>query len=467
MAPLVPIIFSNEFNLIIALIAGIGFGFALEQAGFSSTRKLVGLFYGYDFTVLKVFFTAGITAMTGILLFGHLGWLDLSLIYVNPTFLWPAIVGGLIMGAGFVLGGFCPGTSLCAAAVGRIDALTFIGGSLVGILLFTEAYPLLEPLYLSGKMGALTFYDVLGVSPEMFALWLTLIALGAFLLASYIENRVNGVDSSFKPVRKADKLSYGFILAVPFLFISQTRFAEEIGLPLWAFVLVLALVTGLVFLLIHRINTMISNETMSPMEQKLTRYTAFALLPLAIIVLVWITPDRKQYIMDKVNDPIVVQEARLQSMDNDKLAFELMHHSQSYVVIDVRDKDAFKQWNIPTSLNIPFDEMYNRQWRSTYRQQYKTNVFVGLDASTARKAALIALELGDDDPIILDSSVDDFQSSIFNPVRPAGDYTKETMDRYEFHREAKMKLEAIQKRLKNLQNPPKPKFKKIEGGCAG
>ena len=40
--------------------------------------------------------------------------LDLDAIYVNPTWLVPAIVGGVIMGLGFILGGYCPGTSICA-----------------------------------------------------------------------------------------------------------------------------------------------------------------------------------------------------------------------------------------------------------------------------------------------------------------------------------------------------------------
>jgi hypothetical protein len=66
MGPLVPYVISVEFSLVIAFFIGIAFGFILEQAGFSSAKKLVGLFYGYDFTVLRVFFTAGITAMTGV-----------------------------------------------------------------------------------------------------------------------------------------------------------------------------------------------------------------------------------------------------------------------------------------------------------------------------------------------------------------------------------------------------------------
>ncbi len=216
MAPLVPDIISPEFNLMVALIAGVGFGYALEQAGFSSSRKLVGLFYGYDFTVLKVFFTAGVTAMTGVLLMGHLGLLNLDFIYINPMFVGSAIVGGLIMGAGFIMGGFCPGTSICAAAVGRIDALMFIGGSVIGIFLFTENFTLLEPLFNSGAMGPVTIYEVLGISPEFFGIMLAVVAVGAFLLTNRIENYINKV----KPVLSRERTyTYATVSVIPVLII--------------------------------------------------------------------------------------------------------------------------------------------------------------------------------------------------------------------------------------------------------
>ena len=135
MGPIIPLLeISNEINLLIAFLIGIGFGFTLEQAGFSSSRKLVGMFYGYDITVLKVFFTAAITAMLGLLFLNYLGLIDMSIVYVNEYYIKSAIIGGVIMGAGFVIGGFCPGTSVCAAAIGKIDAMYFIGGSLIGIL---------------------------------------------------------------------------------------------------------------------------------------------------------------------------------------------------------------------------------------------------------------------------------------------------------------------------------------------
>ena len=153
MGPLVPDIITDELNLLVALLVGIAFGFILEQAGFSSSRKLTGLFYGTDFTVLRVFFTAGVTAMTGVLLLGNLGVLDTSISYINPTFVPSALLGGAVMGVGFVVGGYCPGTSFCGAAVGRIDAMLFVLGGLLGAWGFGEAFPHVQALYTAGSKG--------------------------------------------------------------------------------------------------------------------------------------------------------------------------------------------------------------------------------------------------------------------------------------------------------------------------
>ena len=192
MGPLVPEVIGNELNFIVALFVGIAFGFILEQAGFSTSKKLVGLFYGYDFTVLRVFFTAGLVAMIGVIAFDHWGLLDISLVYINPTFLWSAIIGGLIMGLGFVVGGFCPGTSVCAAAIGKIDAMIFIAGSFLGVLLFAEGYPLFENLYKATPWGNVRVFDTLGMSQSLFAFLLTVVAVGAFWATTWIENKVNG-----------------------------------------------------------------------------------------------------------------------------------------------------------------------------------------------------------------------------------------------------------------------------------
>ena len=182
-------IISENTNLMLAFVIGIGFGFVLESSGFSSSRKLAGMFYGYDTTVLKVFFTAAITAMLGTILFGLFGWLDLSVIFINPTYLWSSILGGVIMGAGFIMGGFCPGTAFCGAAIGKLDALAFIGGLFIGVLIFMEAYPVFEGVYNAAFMGTPFVYDSLGLSRGAFALVLIIAALGMFWVGEWAEKK--------------------------------------------------------------------------------------------------------------------------------------------------------------------------------------------------------------------------------------------------------------------------------------
>ena len=196
MGPLIPNeILDANWNFLIALIVGIGFGFILERAGFSSSRKLAGVFYGYDFVVLRVFFTAAITAAIGLYYFRYFEWIDLTNIYINPLYMTSIIIGGIIMGLGFIIGGFCPGTSVCAAVIGKIDAMVFIGGIFIGIFFYGETYELLwKETHMDKFMGMPLVYDSLSISYGLFILGLTIMALIAFYVTSLIEKKVKSID---------------------------------------------------------------------------------------------------------------------------------------------------------------------------------------------------------------------------------------------------------------------------------
>lgn len=181
-------------NLLIGFLIGIGFGFALEQAGFSSSRKLAGMFYGYDTTVLKVFFTAAIVALVGSQFLSFFGLLDLSLVYVNPYFIGASVVGGIIMGAGFVMGGFCPGTGISALSIGKIDAFVFLIGGLVGAFLFAETYPIVENFAISGFKGPMKVDEWMGVSPGVFTFILIVAAVLLFWISEIAEKKFSRPD---------------------------------------------------------------------------------------------------------------------------------------------------------------------------------------------------------------------------------------------------------------------------------
>ena len=226
MGPFVPELISDQLNLVVALILGIGFGFVLEQAGFSSSRRLAGVFYGYDFTVLRVFFTAAITAMSGILLLGYFGLLDTEAIYVNPLWLYPALVGGAIMGIGFILGGYCPGTSICAAAIGKIDGMFFVGGGILGVFAFGELYPVYEKFYESSSLGALKVFDSLGISQGLFAFLLIVMAVFAFTVTSIIEKRVDKTSApslAFKSYNHIAAAAFIFTLGIVFIYLPDRK----------------------------------------------------------------------------------------------------------------------------------------------------------------------------------------------------------------------------------------------------
>lgn len=194
MGPLIPNgIIPIEWDSIIAIFIGIVFGFILESSGFSSSRKLAGVFYGYDFAVLKVFFTAAAVSVIGIYYLDYLGYLDVSQLYVHPTYLWGAIIGGVIMGVGFVAGGFCPGTSLCAVAIGKLDAWVYVLGIMIGVFLFSELYTFFEPIYTGYFMGNITLMDSFGWNPYWVIFVFSIIAVVAFAVSDMVRKRVKKV----------------------------------------------------------------------------------------------------------------------------------------------------------------------------------------------------------------------------------------------------------------------------------
>src|SRR5665648_333397 len=99
---------NSSTGFITALLIGMAFGFVLQRAGFGSSRRLAGVFYFKDMTVIKVMFTAVITAMLGLVLCQRFGWIALDSVYLLPTVYGAQVVGGLVFGVGFVMGGWCP-----------------------------------------------------------------------------------------------------------------------------------------------------------------------------------------------------------------------------------------------------------------------------------------------------------------------------------------------------------------------
>lgn len=396
MGPLVPDVVGNELNFIVALIIGIFFGVILEQAGFSTSKKLVGLFYGYDFTVLRVFFTAGIVGMIGVIALEHFGLLDINLTYVNPTFLWSAIIGGLIMGLGFVVGGFCPGTSICAAAIGKIDAMIFIAGSFFGVLIFAEGYTLWEGLYKADNWGNVRIFDSLGMQQTVFAFMLTAFSLLAFWIVSIVENKVNGIK---KPV------------------IRFTPYYVTIG------------VIGFILSL-----------------------SAFILT------------ERKDSLLQLVEDKEYVNGFDIQTMSIDEFAFRLIKTDNKLQVIDFRPLKEYEKQSLPNSTSFTFDNLFEKEPSRILRIRHKTNVFVAEDELTERKYAIIASKLGFSNVTILSGGLNKFTNDILNFDKNSFATNRQDVDTFRFRTKAS-KIIPIMIQENKSAGPVKKTQKRVVGGC--
>lgn len=182
-------LFSIEISLLVAFAIGISFGFFLEKGGLGNSQKLAGQFYFTDLTVFKVMFSAIVTTMLGLFLLSWIGFLDLSLINLTDTYALPYIIAGLLFGAGFVIGGLCPGTSCVSAATGRLDGIVLMIGLFLGISLFGEIQENFSQFLFSDQLYKITIPSFLNTSFGLIVFFIVILALTGFITAEKIEQR--------------------------------------------------------------------------------------------------------------------------------------------------------------------------------------------------------------------------------------------------------------------------------------
>jgi len=191
LAPYYKLGFINEFGMIaIALLAGLAFGYILVAVGMLNGRKISAVFYGEDWSVMKIMFSAVVTTMVLTFSAYYFGLIDINLVQMANVNLSGQIVGGALIGAGMVVGGYCPGTSIAASMNRKIDAWVYIGGFMVGIFVYGVAYPFISQNILSANLGKLTLSDVFGLSYGTMTLIIVGIALTTFLLLEKTEGKL-------------------------------------------------------------------------------------------------------------------------------------------------------------------------------------------------------------------------------------------------------------------------------------
>lgn len=199
----------NDGGVISGLVCGALFGFVLENAGFGSPCKLTAQFRLTDWSVFKVMFTAIVVAAAGLYGLKLAGLLNPDNVFVPTALVMASALGGALVGSGFAVGGYCPGTSVVGLFSGRVDALLFIVGLLLGTFAFAGLYgPAIEAVMAMAEIETGdTFTDAWGIPEWVLIGGLGAALVGVFMAGSWFERRSRGPVTAQEAVEGAQTAS--------------------------------------------------------------------------------------------------------------------------------------------------------------------------------------------------------------------------------------------------------------------
>lgn len=176
-------------QLLLGLVTGLVFGFALQRAGFSRCHIVHRGLWLRDFTMLKVMMTAIVVGLVGSVVIDALA--PGAIHYkVKTLHTWGILAGGFLFGIGIAIGGYCPGTAIVGSASGVSEGIVTLLGAFAGTLAFILAYPWLKPIFFEpANFGKITLPGVLGAPAIVVGLALAAMLAGVILLLSRVERK--------------------------------------------------------------------------------------------------------------------------------------------------------------------------------------------------------------------------------------------------------------------------------------
>jgi uncharacterized membrane protein YedE/YeeE len=148
-------------TIVLAIILGLLFGFVLQKVGAANPQKIINMLRLKDFHLMKVILLGiGVSSLMLFVLLAS-GIIDPEHVSVKSSYI-GVIIGGAILGLGWGISGFCPGTGVVGVGAGRKDAVSFIIGGLAGAFIYMLIYEPLEGSFLFGNLGGKATLAVTG-----------------------------------------------------------------------------------------------------------------------------------------------------------------------------------------------------------------------------------------------------------------------------------------------------------------
>lgn len=96
----------------------------------------------------------------------------------------------------------------------------------------------------------------------------------------------------------------------------------------------------------------------------------------------------------------------------DQVARSIVHEDSSYLFIDLRTPEEYKEFNIPGSINIPYSDFLNKDWQGYLNQQKVKNVFYSNGDYISTHAWIIASRMGYQNNYIMRGGLNEWYNTI-------------------------------------------------------
>ena len=226
------------------------------------------------------------------------------------------------------------------------------------------------------------------------------------------------------------------------------------------------LLAFLAFYITHLIENSVNNYKAHFSRKKLLTYGAGIGLAFFVLAIVTVTPSKDKIVQNRIANEKRQQKSVFKEGSADQLAFEIVNHHYQINVIDVRPVEEYNKYHIPMAINIPFEELNNRRWKSIFNQKIKTNYFYADSDTLAKKSCLWAKYIGKSENFILHETSKEFKQLFSDQINEPQNATKAEMNIYHYRLKLQQEMNALVEVFKNLSQPVKVKEVKIKGGCS-
>lgn len=166
------------YGIAVGLVTGLVFGLALEKSRVFEPGVIIGQMQLRSFLMLKIFLSAVATGLVVLAVLNGMFGVKLAL----KPLLWRAdVIGGLVLGAGIVVSGACPGTALAQLGAGYRDAWFTVAGGIAGAVFYGYNDAAITGWF-AEKGDKIGFDTLVGVPYWVAALALALVLVAALAL---------------------------------------------------------------------------------------------------------------------------------------------------------------------------------------------------------------------------------------------------------------------------------------------